>query len=137
MTILTKPFTAICAVLLAFSLFLSLGCAAGHVDAQDNTPAMSNQQLAKRIADRLHTEVGLNQEQYQQVYQLNLKYIPEMDRILDSKEFRIKKDRKLREIELRKDNQYREILTDEQYQKYLKMKDQIVAMIRDQHPDTK
>ena len=124
-------------VMLMMSLLAVQGCATTDADTPANQThaKVSNQELAKRMTDRLQKSLMLTEEQHKQVYDLNLQYMPEMRRVADSNEFRFKKTRELHQIEDKKQEQLEHILTPVQYQRYLRLQSEVLNIVRNSgHP---
>lgn len=98
-----------------------------HLTAQskslkDSTP----EQRAKMQTEWMKTKLALNSSQIRQVYDLNLQYAKKNEPILQSNEGKMAKFKKLKAIQQEKSSVLSKILTDEQFEKYQEMKDQMI-----------
>ena len=84
--------------------------------AQQDTAA------ARKLTDRMQTELSLTGDQYTQVYSLNQTFIGQMKALQSSGGGRFSKLKKMKSLGDERDSQMKKILSDEQYQKYLKNK---------------
>ncbi len=84
--------------------------------AQQDTAA------ARKLTDRMQTELSLTGDQYTQVYSLNQTFIGQMKALQSSGGGRFSKLKKMKSLGDERDKQMKKILSDEQYQKYLKNK---------------
>lgn len=82
------------------------------------------EEKAQIITDKQKESLALEDEQAAQMYNVNLKYIEEMETILaGGRSFSTMQ--KLRKMSSRKDKETKEILSKDQYKLYLKDKDQM------------
>ena len=126
-----NPIVTLIAFILTFTLITPLGCTAPQdTHTPDNPNTLTDQQIAKRLTDRLNESLKLDEHDYQQVYDINLQYVPKMRTIINSDEFRFKKARQLRQLEEDKEHQLQNILTPEQFTQYMQQKQQLIDQVR-------
>ncbi|QQE10907.1 hypothetical protein JD969_15590 [Planctomycetota bacterium] len=123
--------TTLFALILTFSLITSLGCTASQAVSTNQRSELTDQQIAAKISQHIKDTLNLTDEQYQQLYQLNLQYIPKMRSIINSDEFRFKKARHLRQLEEDKDHKLAGIFTPDQFNKYTELKQQFIDQMRE------
>lgn len=94
---------------------------------QDSTP----EQRAKIQTEWMKTNLALNAAQTEQVYNLNLQYAQKNAPILQSKDGKLSKYKKLKALQQEKSAALTKILDAEQYKKYQELKEQMLETIKE------
>lgn len=96
------------------------------VVAQRNFQPPSAEESAKKLTEKMKVILALDEKQEKDVYDLNLEYAKKRRELFenrgdDREEMRLK----MREINLEYDKELKELLTEEQYKKYIKEKENL------------
>ncbi|WP_222428993.1 hypothetical protein [Chitinophaga polysaccharea] len=94
---------------------------------QDGTP----EQRAKIQTEWMKTNLALSAVQTEQVYNLNLQYAQKNAFILQSKDRKLSKYKKLKALQQEKSASFPQILDTEQYKKYQELKEQMLKAIKE------
>ena len=97
---------------------------------------VSAEERAQRMADRQKENLGLSEEQYQKVYEIHLVHARKheaarADRQRDTEQRRAN----MEAIETSRDNELRQVLTEEQYQKYQQNRQQAADRVRERRQE--
>jgi hypothetical protein len=101
---------------LVFFLLISIV----SLNAQETTKA-SAADRAKKLTDKMKTELSLDSSAYTNVYAINLKYAEKNTEIMNSAEGKLAKYRSLKESNDQKEKEMKGVLTKEQFKKYKEM----------------
>lgn len=80
---------------------------------------------AKVLTDKMKTSLGLTDEQYPLVYDVNLKYLKKNASTTSKTSSRLAKLKAVQTTATNKENEMKAILTEEQFQKYQGVKDKV------------
>jgi Spy/CpxP family protein refolding chaperone len=100
------------------ALFLSF---AGAVSAQKDSTAHSPETRARKMTDKMKTELTLTDDQYKQVYDINLKYGQKNQDALKGDGSKLEKAKALKTENQGKNKELKAVLTPEQFEKYKEM----------------
>lgn len=95
----------------------------GFSQDQQMTKDSTEEEMARSGTDRQKEALSLNGQQEEQMYEVNLKYIKEMQEIR-SEGRSLSTISRLKAMSGRMDEDVRAILNDDQYKEYLKMKEE-------------
>lgn len=101
---------------LAFFLLLSIA----GLHAQETTKA-SAAERAKKLSDKMKTELSLTDSSYNNVYAINLKYAEKNAEIMNGAEGKLAKFKSLKASNEEKEKEMKGVLTKEQFKKYKEM----------------
>ncbi len=107
--------------LVAGSLLFALAASAQLADLKNTTP----EQRAKALTEVMTTKLGLSPEQTSKVANLNLTYANKMEPLIKGSEGPFVKMREMRQINEAKEAELKQILTPQQFEKYLASKEQM------------
>ena len=107
--------------LVAGSLLFALAALAQLADLKNTTP----EQRAKALTEVMTTKLGLSPEQTSKVANLNLTYANKMEPLIKGSEGPFVKMREMRQINEAKEAELKQILTPQQFEKYLASKEQM------------
>lgn len=99
--------------------------------AQSPESRKTPEERAKSLTDKMKEELVLTDAQYQPIYDLNLKYAKQNDEIAGSSEGKRAKIKQIRSAQSNKEEELKAILTEEQYQKYGAMKDELKSKAKE------
>jgi hypothetical protein len=87
---------------------------------------LTPEQRAKMLTDSMKVKLPLENNQYKSIYDINLKYAVKVEPILKGTDNRITKFQKINAMQPDKEAEYKKLLTDTQFKKYMKLKDQLM-----------
>jgi len=102
----------------------------GAAGSAQERPTLANstpEQRAKLQTEFMTSKLDLGTEQATKVQGINLKYAEKMEPVLKGSESQMLKVRAAAEISRNKDTELKQVLSDEQYKKYLGSKDELRA----------
>lgn len=114
----------------ALMLIAVLFCCAGTVAAQDSLRT-SPEARAKGLTDKMKTELALSDDQYGNVYGINLKYAQKNQTIMKGSGNKLSKFQTLRSQNEAKTKELKAVLTKEQFDKYQKMQKELKEGVRE------
>lgn len=116
----------------AVTLMFILSClfVTTQLSAQEKQ-RMSPEERAKSMTEKMKTDLVLTDAQYQPVYDINLKYAQKNQEIMKGSSSREEKMKAIKASNDEKDQELKGVLTDEQYTKYLKNKDEKKAKAKE------
>lgn len=100
----------------AFFLLISIA----SLNAQETTKA-SAADRAKKLSDKMKTELSLDSSAYAGVYAINLKYAEKNTEIMNGSEGKLAKFKSLKASNEEKEKEMKGVLTKEQFKKYKEM----------------
>ena len=80
---------------------------------------------APLVTDKMMSELEIDEGLRDNLASINLKYAEQVDVVINSDMGRFKKGRQLRKIFTQKDAELEQLLTEEQYEEYLTLRDEI------------
>ena len=113
-------FIGLCATLLSHS-----GNAQTSKDKED-LKKLTPEQRAKMLTDSMKVYLPLQTNQYASVYAVNLKYAQKAEPILKGTDSKITKYYKINSMQSDKEEEYKKILTEAQFKKYMELKDRLM-----------
>jgi hypothetical protein len=113
--------TSIAVVAAVGSFLFTLAASAQLADLKNTTP----EQRAKALTEMMTTKLGLSPEQTSKVANLNLTYANKMEPLIKGSEGPLAKMRDMRQINEAKEAELKQILTPQQFEKYLASKEQM------------
>lgn len=123
-----KTFTKHAFVALAALFFL-----AGTAMAQDSLKTAEGR--AKATSQKMKTKLNLSDDQYNKVYEINLKYAKQNETIMQGSEDRMEKFKTMRKQNEEKDKEFKAVLTKEQYEEYEKIQKEMRQEAMDKMKD--
>ncbi|SFD55353.1 protein of unknown function [Chitinophaga sp. CF118] len=96
-------------LLLTLFLFIS-----GAAFAQDGTP----EQKAKALTERMKTQLTLNDDQFGQVYNINLDFVTKMGSVKEDTGGKMAKFKKLKSLDKDRDAALKSVLTEQQFKDF-------------------
>ncbi len=88
------------------------------VSAQSDSTKHSPEKRAKTMTDKMKTELTLTDDQYKQVYDINLKYAQKNQEAVGGEGTRMQKAKTLRSGNSAKNEELKAVLNSEQFEKY-------------------
>jgi hypothetical protein len=113
--------TSIAFVAAVGSLLFTLAASAQFDELKNTTP----EQRAKALTEMMTTQLGLTPEQTGKVAELNLTYANKMDPLIKGSAGPFVRMREMKQINQAKEAQLKQILTPQQFEKYLASKEQM------------
>ncbi|MET0394391.1 MAG: hypothetical protein ABW019_14690 [Chitinophagaceae bacterium] len=113
-----KPFIKSAFIALAVLFFF-----AGTASAQDSLKTTEGR--ARAISQKMKTELSLSDDQYNKVYEINLKYAQQNETIRKSSDDRMAKMQAIKAGNEAKNNELKAVLTKEQFEEYKKMQKEL------------
>ena len=113
--------TSIAFVAAVGSLLFTLAASAQLDELKNTTP----EQRAKALTEMMTTKLGLTPEQTGKVAELNLTYANKMDPLIKGSAGSLVRMREMKQINQAKEAQLKQILTPQQFEKYLASKEQM------------
>jgi hypothetical protein len=113
--------TSIALVAAVGALLLALAASAQLDELKNTTP----EQRAKALTEMMTTKLGLTPEQTGKVADLNLKYANTMEPLIKGSAGPLVKMREMRQINEAKEAELKQILSPQQFEKYLASKEQM------------
>lgn len=110
------------------TLFLGI---AGAVSAQKDSTAHSPEARAKTLTDKMKTELSLSDEQTSKVYDINLKYAQKNQESLKGEGSKMEKAKAVKGDNKDKNKELKEVLTEEQFEKYKDLQQEKRATMRE------
>jgi DNA-binding helix-hairpin-helix protein with protein kinase domain len=114
-------------LLLALFLFVS-----ASVFAQ-STP----DEKAKALTDRQKTQLTLTDDQYKQVYDINLDFINKLGAVKEDGGGKMAKFKKLKELDKNRDASLQKVLTEEQFKKFQTVKQETREEMKEKYKESK
>lgn len=102
-------------------LIMLLGTAGTALAQSDEISQMSTEEKAELLTEKHKERLNLSDEQEKSMYEINLKYLQEMEAIT-AQGRSMGTMKKLRDMSDRKDQEVKKVLDDAQYQEFQKMK---------------
>lgn len=115
---------------------VSLGIT-GAVAAQKDSTAHSPEARAKTVTDKMKTELTLSDDQYKQVYDINLKYGQKNREALQGEGSKLEKAKLLKSENQEKNKELKAVLTQEQFEKYKEMQKERKASLKEARKNRK
>jgi hypothetical protein len=123
--------TSIAFVAAVGSLLFTLAASAQLDELKNTTP----EQRAKALTEMMTTKLGLTPEQAGKVAELNLTYANKMDPLIKGSEGPFVRMREMKQINEAKEAQLKQILTPQQFERYLaskkQMREQLVKKVEE------
>jgi len=110
---------------LVAALLLAAGSASAQGEGLEKLAGTTPQQRAGIQTMFLKSKLGLSAEQAQKLEAINLKYAQQMQPIIESSERPLMKMGELRRVQEAKDAEMQQLLSPEQYSKYLAAKEEM------------
>ncbi|MDX2134541.1 MAG: hypothetical protein SFV52_07135 [Saprospiraceae bacterium] len=119
---------------LLFALSLMM---ASSLLAQSSMADMTSEEKAQAITEKQNQAIHFSDTQAQQMYNINLKYIKEMEKAYAAGGRSISTRNKLKSLDGQKDNEVKKVLDNEQYKVYQEKKKEIREQMKAQMSDSK
>ncbi len=119
---------------LLFALSLMM---ASSLLAQSSMADMTNEEKAQAITEKQNQAIHFSDSQAKQMYNINLKYIKEMEKAYAAGGRSIATRNKLKSLDGQKDSEVKKVLDNEQYKVYLEKKKEIREQMKAQMEDSK
>jgi hypothetical protein len=103
-------------------VMLALSFVIMQASAQKDSTAYSPETRAKSITDKMKTELTLSDDQYNKVYDINLKYAQKNTEALKEEGTRLAKLKTMKADNAEKSKELKAVLTEEQFEKYKSMR---------------
>lgn len=103
-----------------FAITVFLSFITVTLQAQDKT----NEERAKALTESMKKNLSLADDQYNNVYNVNLAFVNKLSQVRSGGGGRLAKARKLKDADGERDKMLKGILTDEQYKKYKAQKEE-------------
>ncbi|HEX2846085.1 MAG TPA: hypothetical protein VHN59_06025 [Chitinophagaceae bacterium] len=103
-------------------VMLALSFVIMQASAQKDSTAYSPEARAKNITDKMKTELTLSDDQYNKVYDINLKYAQKNTEALKEEGTRLAKLKAVKAENEEKNKELKGVLTEEQFEKYKGMR---------------
>lgn len=103
-------------------VMLALSFVIMQASAQKDSTAHSPETRAKSITDKMKTELTLSDDQYNKVYDINLKYAQKNTEALKEEGTRLTKLKTMKADNAEKSKELKAVLTEEQFEKYKSMR---------------
>jgi len=91
------------------------------------------EQAAKMLTDTMKTQLSLNDDQYKQVYDINLDFISKLSAAKQDAGVKMAKFRKMKEADRDRDATMKKILTDDQFKSYQEHKQENKKELKDRY----
>src|SRR5882672_11398272 len=110
-----------------FLLLFSLVCISYYSDAQSKEALKNStpEQRAKWLSDTMKTTLHLNADQYGKVYNINLSFAQKAQPVIQSDDSKFSKFRTLKDMQDKRDEDFKIVLTKDQYNLYAEKKDEM------------
>jgi hypothetical protein len=101
------------------------------VSAQADSTKHSPEKRAKTMTDKMKTELTLSDDQYKQVYDINLKYAQKNQEAASGEGSRMQKAKALKSGNSAKNDELKAVLNNEQFEKYTELQKEKKASARE------
>ena len=108
-------------------VMLALSFVIMQASAQKDSTAHSPETRAKSITDKMKSELTLSDDQYNKVYDINLKYAQKNKEALKEEGTRLTKLKAMKAENEEKNKELKGVLTEEQFEKYKGMRKEMKA----------
>jgi hypothetical protein len=112
----------------AFAFVMGITLAAS---AQKDSTKHTPEARAKNMTDKMKTELTLSEDQYKQVYDINLKYAQKNQEAATGEGTRMQKAKALRSGNSAKNDELKTVLNNEQFEKYAELQKEKKANARE------
>jgi hypothetical protein len=120
-----------------FAMLIVAGSLASAVSFAQDHKGGDPAERAKKISEKLKTELSLNNDQYNKVYDINLKYGTKMHDLKKAEGDRDSKMTEMKTISKSKNDELKAVLTDAQWTKYTEWKKEQKHHVKDKQKETK
>lgn len=119
----TKLFRLSVSSFLSMMILSSLLLFSQTLSAQE--AKMSSEEMAQNLTEIMKEKLSLNDQQYTNIYSINLNYIKKNKELQNSSEGRMSKFRAFKSNQKAKDKELKSVLSNEQYNEYQQLKEKL------------
>jgi len=116
-------------------LLLTLVCISFYSNAQTKEALKNStpEQRAKWLTDTMQTTLHLNADQYSKIYSINLAFAQKTQPIIQSDDSKFSKFKQVKEMQDKRDEDFKAILTKDQYKLYEEKKDAMIGTMKEKY----
>jgi hypothetical protein len=116
-------------------LLLTLICISfyGNAQSKEALKNSTSEQRAKWLSDTMQTTLHLNADQYSKVYSINLAFAQKAQPIMQSDDNKLSKFKQLKDMQDKRDEGFKAVLTKDQYNLYEEKKDAMIGTMKEKY----
>ena len=116
-------------------LLFTLICIAFHTKSQTKEALKNStsEQRATWLTDTMKTKLNLSTDQYRKVYSINLYFAQKAEPIMKSNDNKFSKFSQLKKIQNKRDEDFKAVLTNDQYKLYEKKKEAMIGTMKERY----